>query len=189
MGARGARQSAVESWIVPLPELKSWMRCAVVNDVLIYGHGIDPIPGETSAHAVSLSDAGEVQLNRRRAEDGAFDFLIRKRGTPRSDHRHHPRVDDASMDVIYRRLERCANLGQRAATNSELADGAGLATPAQAAWRVAKLIEAGLIRTEIITTAKEANWRIVTIAATGKSTAAPPSWERAKAQVRREVVK
>lgn len=180
------------AWILPKAEIENWMARARAGERLIYAHGAQLIRGETSLFVRELAMAGKVDPIQRRADPGGFDFTIQKRQgavpSPRPSRSRGGDEADAAMDVVLRTLSRDANLGRRAHSNAELALIAGLETPAQAAWRMAKLAKAKMIRTVTVTTGPHAGWRIVTIIATGKSTLAPPSWERAKAEMRQEVV-
>lgn len=186
-------------WIMPQAEVKSWLERARAGERLVYAHGRQLIRGETSLYVRDLALAGAVDPTQTRNRAGGFDYTIQKRGNGGS--RPAPRAAGASLeeasDIILRTLTRQANLGLRAASDSELAKLAGLATKGMAAWRVRKLVQRGLIRTEAVTTGPEAGWRIVTITASGHRTAGPPSWHpstssgqgQAKAQERREAVK
>ena len=190
----------LNSWVLPLAEVKSWFASARPGERLVYAHGPRLMHGETSRYVGQLALAGLADPVQPRSPGGiGFDFTVQKRSTAAdavgSAARAGERAgeEDAAIDVILRALRRCANMGQRAPSNTELARAAGLATAAQAAWRLAKLHAAGKIRIRTVTTGKEAGWRVITIVGRGpsgdKSTKAPPSWERAAHQARQEVAR
>jgi hypothetical protein len=92
---------------------------------------------------------------------------------------------------VLRAFRRCANLNQRAPSDSALVRLAGLDTIGQAKWRVRKLVACGAIRTIPITTGPDAGSRVVEIIEHGRvigRTKAPASFEAAAAQVRQEPI-
>lgn len=193
-GSRSAPSPALQ-WVLPRAEVESWLKRAQAGERLIYAHGPQLIRGETSLYVRDLALAGTVDPIQPRSPDGGFDFAIQKRNSPSpqpSPAKGEGELDEAA-EVIYRVLARDAAFGRRAHSNRALAQIAGLATPEQAAWRLAKLARAKRIRTITITTGTNAGWRIFEIidlstGSGGKQTAAPPSWEKARADARRERV-
>lgn len=179
MAAGGARLN-LNSWVHPRVDVEKWLATAKPGQRFVYARGPELVRGETSRFVGELARAGKVDLFQPRSEAG-FDFIIQMRVSPIEPRRREPE-DDGALDIIFRALKRAANFGYRAPTNTELAKLAGLATSAQAAWRITKLIERRLIRTSHVTVGPEAGWRVVTIIETGKQTKVPPSWERARTE-------
>lgn len=185
---RGAATFDGPDWVLPRADVARWVARAKAGERLIYAHGQQLVRGETSLFVRELAMADRVNLFQPKAGPGCFSFMIEKKDGPA------PRLpamkDDGAeaLDQVRRILTREANFGRRASSNAELAKAVGLERATQAAWLVQKLLRAGAIKVEVVTGGPDANWRIVTITATGKSTQAPPSWERAKAQVRQETV-
>jgi len=127
-----------------------------------------------------------------RAGDGRFNYVIQKRSSSmetRAERVRDAEAEDEALDAIFRALKRAANMGLPAPSNTELARSAGLATRDQAAWRVAKLIQKGLIRSMSVTSGPQAGARVITIVSSGRRTAAPESWQQAARDVRRENVR
>ena len=207
MSVRGAAEA--DAWVRPVAFVRDWLKRAAPGEELIYGRGTRLPCNETSTFVRDLAMRELVEPFQPRSKAGAgYDFIIRKRasalrlGSGQAADRDVGPKFDAPTWAIYRQLKREANLGLRASSNGQLAKACGLETGPQAAWRVAKLVGAGLIRSEVLTAGPHAGWRIVTIVATGQTTLGPPSWEAAKremrgisvegepkAQARREIVK
>lgn len=190
----GTARLGASDWILPKDEVARWIDRARPGERLIYAHGQQLIRGETSLFVRELAIAGSVDPVQPRSPAGGFDFTIQKRGGQKQDGAGpSPRPSPArgEGDVLDEQGLRIlaifttqANVRARAASDAELARITGLDTRGQAAWRVRKLVQQKLIRTDVITSGRDAGWRIVTIAASGKQTLAPPSWEKAKADMR-----
>ena len=191
-----ARSQICESWILPVGEVDRWAKAAGAGARLIYAKGPTLLQGETSARVRRYSDSKQLMLFQRRAADcSGFEFLAIRTAEPigrsagaaelASTRRAEASRFDEPTDLILRELRRSASFQQRCKTNAELARQAGLSTPQQASWRIAKLVEAGLIRIQTEASGPHAGWRVVTICQSGKRTAAPPTWE-ALSRVARE---
>lgn len=193
MGARAGQAPRVSQWVLPVAEVEKWFERAQTGASLVYAKGEWLMQGATADFVRDLALAGVAHPLQPRAPEGGFHYTIKKLGeAPEAEGAAcRPRIgsDDEALQTILRTFRRQANLGLRASTNPQLAKLAGLATTAQAAWRVTRLVELKLIRTQVITTGAHAGWRIVTIMGSGRSTLAPPNFERAKAQVRQEQVR
>lgn len=180
----------VSQWVLPVAEVRRWFDQAGAGALLVYAKGEWLLQSETARYVRELALAGLAHPLQPRAPEGGFHYTIKKLAAQPAAAARSARLDegDESLDIILRTFRREANMGLRASTNSQLALKAGLATAAQAAWRVRNLVQLRRIRVEVIVGGKESGWRIVTILPSGKSTLAPQSWERAKAQVRQEVI-
>lgn len=188
-GALREQPAAVcPAWVLPLGEVTSWLGQAAEGAVLLYAQGPFLIRGETSRAVRELYEQRQVELQQPRSAScaGFFDYKLKKLPPP-------PRLaqsnalgeaeSDAALDKILAQFKREANLGKRASSDAELARLAGLATRDQAAWRVRKLVSSGSIRTQRVEDGPDVGWRIVTIVATGRQTAMPPSWADFRASV------
>lgn len=166
-----------EAWVLPKAEIDRWLKRSAPGEVLVYMRGPRPIHGETIERVRALAGEGRIeQLPQRRAE-GCFgyEYRIERRGDSAvaKAMADKPAFDGATR-IIFEALERCVERGRRAYSNQELARIAGLATRAQAAWRVRKLEESGRLATSTEMTA-EGPWRVVTI---GKRSTASPTGGR-----------
>lgn len=163
-----------EAWVLARRELDGWVERAAPGEVLVYMRGPRPIHGETLERVRVLAAEGRIeQLPQRRAE-GCFGYehRISRRLDPAVAKAMAGKPDfDGASKIIFEALQRCVERGRRAYSNRELARIAGLATRAQAAWRVRKLEESGRLATSTEMTA-EGPWRVVTI---GKRSTARPA--------------
>jgi hypothetical protein len=173
-------------WILPVATIAAWFERARPGDRLIYAHGRTLTHGETSAFVRDLALAGKADPVQPRSP-GGYDFVIQKRSSPVEQPRERRDARDEATETIYRAFVQAAEARQRAQSNTELAKAAGLATREQAAWRVKQLVRCGRIRLASVTAGPDAGWRVVTIAATGRQTKLPPSWEGERAQAVRKV--
>jgi hypothetical protein len=175
--------------VLPVGDVEAWFENAVPGQRLVYGGGRSLVRGETARFVAELAAAGKAIPHQVRSPTGGgLDFIVHKKAAAGAQAalRGGGAEADESIDVILRSLKRAANFGLRAPSNSDLAREAKLPSPAAVAYRITRLIESGQIRTQAITTGPEAGWRVVTICETGQQTKVPPSWERARAQARRE---
>ncbi|SMF70641.1 hypothetical protein [Allosphingosinicella indica] len=158
------------------PEMDAWLAGARPGERFVYCSAPALIRGPAAEHARLLYERGRVDLLQPRRADGrGFDYQIVKRAlatAPAGDMREDVLPGE---DAVLSALRRAANFQRRCPTNTELARAAGLATAQQAAWRIARLEERGLIRVATIKDGPEAGWRTVTIVRSGKQTKRPPS--------------
>jgi hypothetical protein len=162
-------------WILTPSEVDAWLARAGAGDRLRYGQGGHMVQGHTQQMLLARAQAGEVFLFQPRAKDrDGFDFIAVKRiAPPALPARPRPaQAVDPALAIIYRRLKRAALNGERCPSNVQLAALTGLTEP-QVKWRMRKLIEAGRIASRVVPCAIDPMFRIVTIASTGRETAAP----------------
>lgn len=171
----GLAGATAADWITPKREVEAWLKDAKPGARLLYGQGERLIRGETAAFLRHAQAAGEVALFQpRSALAGRFDFLAVKRLVVR-DKKAGGRTADPAMRVIFKRLVRAAERGERAPSDGMLAALAGLSSPAKAQWRVRKLTVAGLIAVRLERGLDGVPFRVVTIADSGAATAATES--------------
>jgi hypothetical protein len=169
---------AAETRILSEGEVAFWFETAKPGDRLVYCTGPRMLPGPTMELVARL--VGEKRLSthpRRAAGDGPvesrpLEHVLQVLPPPKGQPSPPPPSDDA-MEAIFDLLRRAAERRRACPSNAALARSAGLSTRYQAAWRVRKLEERRRIAIETIAT-PDGQWRIVTILATGKSTAARP---------------
>ncbi len=141
------------------------------GESFVYCSGLSSVPpGPTKEKVIELRDKGVVRPAARKV-DGSWEHSIVKRG-------EQPRpiapAPDPATDEIYEALVRAADRGRQCYSDTDLARIAGLATRDQAQWRVKALIKANRIRSRVMRGPDGKPWRIVTIAASGRSTRRPP---------------
>lgn len=159
-----------ESWVLPLAEVAGWFAAAAPGDTLRYACGPFLVQGQTSAFVRDKGLDGLAHPTQTRRDDCVgFDFKVRKLADAVAPAKP-PAEPDAALEAIFAIVERAAERERPCPSDTELARAAGLATRAQAAWRMTQLREAGRIASEKVTGRAGAE-RIVTIVATGKRTA------------------
>jgi hypothetical protein len=158
-------------WVLPWPEVARWLAAAQPRECLVYGRGQRLVRGETSTRLLEASLAGEVKLFQPRSREVAgFDYMAVKQ-EPKAAPPATPQSDPQLLEVL-NALKGAAQHGRRCPSDAELARAVGL-DKSQVQWRVRKLEHAGLISTELHILSGGARFRVVTIASTGWSTAAP----------------
>jgi hypothetical protein len=198
-GAARAAARAEDNWVRPRADVERWVARAAPGEAIVYGRGFSLPRNETSLLVRELALGGAVDPHQSRPDPSEpFEFSIRKRdpstgsGQALLDGAAAAAQDeDPYLDAVLRAFRRCANLNQRAPSDSALVRLAGLETIGQAKWRVRKLVACGAIRTVPITTGPDAGSRIVEIIEQGRvigRTRAPASFEAAAAQVRQEPI-
>lgn len=165
--------------------LDAWLRRARPGERLVYARGPYLLRCSAADHVRSLYQRREIDLHQRRATGcvGLEYLAVRLERARTADAQREAPASDEALDKILAIFRRETNFGRPASSDAQLARAVGLATAPQAAWRVAKLRKAGLIRTQVVTDDPEIK-RVVTIVATGRRTKAPASWERFSAAVR-----
>lgn len=169
---------ANETRILSAGEVARWYKSATPGDTLVYCTGPAMLPGPTLDLLLALvREKKAVTHKRRAAGDGPLEtrslehyLVVLRRPRPA---RAAAGPNDEPLEAIFDSLSRAAMRGRACPSDAELARIAELGTRHQAAWRMRKLEKSGRIATECIDTPGGV-WRIVTIVATGKSTAARP---------------
>lgn len=183
MAARGATNqlfTGLQS-IVSLEALEAFVRDAKPDEQFTYCEAPQLIPSETSRRVREMAQEGLVRPHQtRRAGGGFIFFVVRTRyRPPAASTPGQAALTDRFTAAIYEELKQAADKARRCPSDAELARRAGLASRDQAQWRIRKLVEAGLIRSEL---AYEGGvpTRVVTIAASKKRTALPQGWAAAE---------
>ncbi|QAY77903.1 hypothetical protein [Sphingosinicella sp. BN140058] len=163
-----------EAWVLPVAAARASFAALRPGERLLYARGPFLIRGETADFVREQYEAGLAHplQPRSRACDG-FDYLVEK--IPQAPLRRGRRIcerDDAATKAILGALIRAADRERICPTDADLARIAGLATRAQAKWRLAKLRQRGVIETAPVTMHPTIT-RVVTIVKTGRRTRAP----------------
>jgi hypothetical protein len=163
--------------VVPMRELDAFVATAGPGDRFVYAEVPFLRGGETADHARSLAQEGYVTTHQERRQGGGRNYFVMRTRKPAATSRRGRPPNNLSeeLDTIFRAIKRAANLNQPCPTDSELAKLAGLASRDQAQWRVRELIRKGLIES-VLAYENCVPMRVVTITATGRTTALPTKW-------------
>lgn len=164
--------SAETSLLTPA-EIRSWLKSAQPRDVLVYCSGPRVPDGPAKQQVAALIKEGAVGHEQRRVGGQLQHRLVRKAKRAASGRRESGRGDVAQTAILLAILA-AARRGARCPSDGELARTARLATRNQAAWRLRKLKEAGLVRTWTVRGPDNSAWRMAEV--NGKTTAAPPEF-------------
>lgn len=132
--------------------LEAWLTTAAPGDELVYAYGTAPARSAAAwVRARELADEGEVRLHQRRRGEGTTIEWFAVRRQPQIDDRSSepPQQveDETPEDAVLRILRRYAKLGLDCPTNGAIARELDC-TSEQAAYRVRRLKDAGVIRVE-----------------------------------------
>lgn len=181
--------------VAPVGALDAFARTAKPGDEFVYCEAPDLVRCETSTRARELVQAGVIRTHQRRRAGGGWEyFAVRTRYKPPAPVTPAAAaLADPATDSIFRQMKRAANLNLPCPSDAQLARSAGLESRKQSAWRVRRLVDAGLIES---TLAYEGGvpTRVVTICcgphagtAGGKFTALPKKWAALQAAAAREL--
>lgn len=160
---------ASECWTVTADDVDAWLRIAQPGQTFIYCHGPQLVQGGAAARVRDLTAEKSVTPHHKRTADGGFDFFIRRNRPPPV---HRAPVCDPVMIALLVELQDAAQGGRRCPTDAALGHAVGLTAP-QVKWWLRKLEDSKFIRRRTVKTAADPRFRIVTIVATGQSTAEP----------------
>jgi hypothetical protein len=169
-----------EAWVMPLAEVAGWFAAADVGHVLVYARGPFLVQGATSAFVRDKALAGLAHPTQEPIRECVGNlYKVKKLGEAKPPAAPDPDclfgAPDAAIETIFDLLERAAEQGRPCPSDAELARAAGLATRAQAQWRVTQLRKAGRIASAPVAQPSDIG-RVVTIVASGKHTLAPKGW-------------
>lgn len=170
-----------KSWVLAAAEVERRFNAAADGETITYAEG-QLQHGETSRYVMRLYEAGLADLRQPRVP-GGFEYIVRKRPGAASANAPSPEESDDAAETILRALKRAANLGQRCPSDRDLAREAGLPTRDRAAWRIRKLVDAGLIKSSV-EPGPDGPWRTVTIVETRKQTLLPPALRAVRRSIR-----
>lgn len=162
---------ASESWTITATDVDAWLRSARPGESLVYAHGPQLVQGGAAARVTELTRTGEVTPHHKRADDGGFDFIIRRnrvQAAPR------PPVCDPVMLSVLCVLQDAAAKGERCPSDAAIGEATDL-TADQVKWQLKKLKASGFIACETVRTKADPRFRQVTVIATGAKTAGPAS--------------
>lgn len=156
-------------------DLQAWARDASPGASLCLGVAAS-VPPATQPALRALSDAGLIDIARRRVGPERFSFVVQRRSARFGDRQHTaPRrggMRARRAGTIERRILKllltAAARGLPCPTNATIAHLVGLRDELAASYRLRKLQERGLIR--IAVPADPRLYRVVTIVASGKTT-------------------
>jgi hypothetical protein len=169
-------------------ELDAFVATARPGERFIYAEVPFLRGGETADHARALAQAGFVTTHQERRQGGGRNYFVQRTSKPSPTSRRGRPANELSeeLDVIYRALKRAANLNQPCPTDAGLAKLAKLDTRDQAQWRIRVLVQRGLIES-VVAYENCVPTRVVTITATGKTTALPTKWAALQSAAARDV--
>lgn len=158
--------------LATVDDLDAFVRRARPGESFVYCEAPDLIRGETSLRVAALTGDGLVRPHHVRRQGGGWEwFVVRTgKGLPKKKSAAEQALSDPFTETIYRAIKRAANFGDPCPSLAQMARIAGLDTRPQAAWRFRKLINAGLIESEIVYD-KGVPGRIVTVVESGRKTA------------------
>jgi hypothetical protein len=161
---------ASECWTHTAADVDAWLKIAEAGDTFVYAHGPQLVQGGAAARVGELHRSGDVTPHHKRAGDGGFDFIVRrcapKKRAPR------PPVCDPMMLAVLVELHDAAMNARRCPSDGAIAQAAGL-TADQVKWLLRKLEQAKFITRQTVRTKADPRFRVITITATGQSTAGP----------------
>lgn len=159
---------ASECWTVTAADIDAWLKTAQPGEAFVYAHGPQLVQGGAAARVTELTAKGEVTPHHKRASDGGFDFLIRRN---RMQVRRAP-VCDPNMLAVLVVLQDAAANRERCPSDAEIGEATGL-TADQVKWQLKKLEGAAFIIRRTVRAKADPRFRVVTVVATGASTAGP----------------
>lgn len=168
-------------YVVSTEALEAFVRGAKPDEQFTYCEAPQLIPSETSRRVREMAQEGLVRPHQTRRAGGGFTFfVVRTRLRPAAASTPAQVVlADRFTAAIFEELKQAAEKGRRCPSDAELMRRVGLFSTPQAQWRIRKLVEAGLIKSELVYE-KGVPTRVVTIAASKKRTALPQGWAAAE---------
>ncbi|MPT48275.1 MAG: hypothetical protein E2598_07605 [Sphingobium sp.] len=163
----------------PADRVLAWAEKAAKGETLAYARAYDRAPDDALVMPRSLSDAGLVELVRRR-RDGHWAYIAQRTAMPFDPARINRRASRGcvrlagrgsaqAMDrALMRILGRCVRLEQPCPSNAALAVMLGLTGEIAASYRMRRLVAQGLIEVE---QPDPRAGRIITILSSGARTA------------------
>jgi hypothetical protein len=164
-----AKHPASECWTVTAADVDAWVASARPNETFIYAHGPQLVQGGAAARVSALHRSGDVTPHQRRAGDGGFDFIVRRCQPRRA---VSEPVCTAMMMRVLVAIQEDAQAKRRCRSDSEIGAAADL-SPAQVKWQLNKLEDARFITRRIVPARADPKFRVITVTATGQSTAMP----------------
>ncbi|GEM_PF-2667933 len=155
-------------------DLQDWARAAPAGTSLCLGVA-SAVPASTQPALRALTDAGLIDIARRRVGDGRYSFEVQRRSRryvpaaqPKPRGGMHVRRAGTVERRVLKLLLVAATKGLSCPTNAAIARAVGLADGIAASYRLRRLQMRGLIRVEV--PADPRLHRVVTIIASGKAT-------------------
>lgn len=159
-----------DCWTVTAADVDAWLRIAQPGETFVYCHGPQLVQGGAAARVGQLTRSNDVTPHHKRTDDGGFDFFIR-RNRPVKKAPRAP-VCDPPMLAVLCELQQAAQRGERCPSDADLGAATDLNAD-QVKWHLKKLEDSRFITRRTVRTRTCERFRIVTITATGASTAGP----------------
>jgi hypothetical protein len=166
---------ASECWTHTAADVDAWFDIARPGETFIYAHGPQLVQGGAAARVGFLTRAGDVTPHHKRHADGGFDFIVRRTCRPRAAINREP-VCTPAMIMVLVAVQEDAQAARRCRSDSEIGAATGL-TADQVKWQLKKLEEAKFIVRRSTASKAGLRFRVITVTATGQSTALPPPVE------------
>lgn len=162
---------ASECWTSTAADVDAWLKTAKPGETFVYAHGPQLVQGGAAGRVTELTRAGDVTPHHKRADDGGFDFIVRRTCRPRAAIARAPVCTPPMMTVLVA-IQEDAQEGRRCRSDSEIGAASGL-TADQVKWQLKKLEEAKFIVRRAVPTRADPRFRVITVTATGQTTASP----------------
>lgn len=175
MGEAAASNSRFPEFVVSVADLDGFVRSAEKNAEFIYCRAsAPPRDSATWKRAGELARDGLVTTHSKRICGVVHDYIVMRtaRPVPPPASEAELALSDRANALIYDVMVGAAEQGLPCPSTSALAQVADLASRDAAQYRVRRLIDAGLIESELVYCNRVAT-RVVTIVATGNRTAEP----------------
>jgi hypothetical protein len=162
---------AAECWTATAQDVDAFVKRARQGETFVYAHGPVLVQGAAAARVAQLTASGDVIPHHRRAADNGFDFIIRRQRRPQP---KRPPVCDPLMLSVLVVLQEAAGNHERCPSDAAIGEATGL-TADQVKWQLKKLKGSGFVRVTTVPTPRDSRFRVVTVVATGSTTAGPPA--------------
>jgi hypothetical protein len=164
---------ATPCWTSTADDVDAWLRTAEAGDTFVYAYGPQLVQGGAAARVTELTKAGDVTPHHKRRPDGGFDFLIRRNAAKKISCAPVCTPDMLAVLVV---LQDAADAKRRCPSDDAIAAETGLSAR-RVKYQLDKLEAARFIARRTVKTGiqRDPYHRIVTVIATGASTAGPAS--------------
>jgi DNA-binding HxlR family transcriptional regulator len=162
---------AAECWTVTAADVDAWLEIAMPGERFVYAHGPQLVQGGAAGRVGELARAGDVTPHNRRTDDGGFDFFVLRTSRARTPINREPVCTPHMVSVLVA-VQEDAQLKRRCRSDSEIGAAVGI-TADQVKWQLRKLEEAKFIVRTTVPTRSDSKFRVITVTATGQSTAGP----------------
>lgn len=167
-----AGHKANECWTSTAADVDAWLAIARPGETFVYAFGPQLVQGGAAGRVAALTTSGDVTPHHKRRPDGGFDFIIRRTcPQPRTPLNRAP-VCTPDMLTVLVAIQDDAQANRRCRSDSQIGAATGM-TADQVKWQLRKLEDAKFITRQVVACGADAKYRIVTVTATGQTTAGP----------------